>query len=508
VAVIADREGRIVWSKAVDLDTDAETSLPAGFETAFAQMLDTASPDDPEWGPEGLLRLPDQLMLVALRPILTTAREGPAAGVLFFGAYLNESAVAALSQTLKLPISIYTLDDSALTAVSAASRDALLADRKQTMTAQVLNDSAIAGYTLLNDVAGEPAALAEITAPRPVFQQGLNTFLLLTLVLVAVGLALSFIIYTLLNVVVIGRITRLSAEVSSIGDTTGATQQVKVESNDEVTTLAHSINLMLNRLDMAQRDIQQRSEALEQAYKEAREATRLKSEFLSTMSHELRTPLNAVIGYAGIMLAGIGGEVDAEARRMIGNIHSSSTHLLTLVNDVLDLSKIEAGRLELVDVDFSLRRLVGDIQEQLQVLADRKAIDFTVEIDEALPDKLRGDEARIGQMITNLLSNAIKFTDEGYVRFKAAQAGDELMITVEDTGIGIPAHALNFIFEEFRQADGTTRRSYQGTGLGLAIVRKLTEAMDGRLNVVSSLGKGSIFTIHLPLRLASTSEQV
>ena len=175
-----------------------------------------------------------------------------------------------------------------------------------------------------------------------------------------------------LEAVVIRRITTLDQEVDAIQDSSSSTLRVSVTSADEVTDLSTHINGMLDSLEAQQQQLEANNAALQVAYEQAEEATRLKSQFLSTMSHELRTPLNAVIGYAGIMLEGIGGEIDEDAEEMIGNIQESSQHLLKLINDVLDISKIEAGRLEIVPEPFAVRMLANALQEQMQVLGLQK----------------------------------------------------------------------------------------------------------------------------------------
>ncbi len=233
----------------------------------------------------------------------------------------------------------------------------------------------------------------------------------------------------------------------------------------------------------------------------AKESARLKSEFLATMSHELRTPLNAIRGFTSIMLEGMGGEIDDEAQHMVTRIHSNGDRLLNLINDILDIAKIEAGRMELVQEALLPRQLVEQWQTQMSILAEQKGISFEVNVDPNLPETVYGDGQRITQIATNLLSNAFKFTKEGKVTLDVEQAADTWLIRVSDTGVGIPPHALNYIFEEFRQVDSSSKREYGGTGLGLAIVRNLCRTMGGSVRVTSELGAGSVFTVVLPLNI-------
>ncbi|MEZ4668037.1 MAG: PAS domain-containing protein [Anaerolineae bacterium] len=231
----------------------------------------------------------------------------------------------------------------------------------------------------------------------------------------------------------------------------------------------------------------------------AEESVRLKSEFMSTMSHELRTPLNAIRGFTGIMLEGMGGDIDDEARHMLGRIDSNSARLLGLINDLLDIAKIEAGRMELVNEPLSPHALAERWEALNGVLAEQKGLKLNVTVDPELPQTVVGDSERLTQVVTNLISNAIKFTHVGGVTLNLKRQNEQWIIQVSDTGIGIPPHALNYIFDEFRQVDGSTKRAYGGSGLGLAIVRNLCRMMGGNIKVTSELGKGSVFTVNLPL---------
>jgi signal transduction histidine kinase len=300
----------------------------------------------------------------------------------------------------------------------------------------------------------------------------------------------------------------LRSEVSHIQSSTDQTGRVTVSGKDELTALSRDINGMLERLSSSEKRLKAQNEELAVAYEQAQEATRLKSQFLSTMSHELRTPLNAIQGYSGIMMAGVSGELDAEALRMTSRIYESSEHLLTLVNDILDLAKIEAGRMELVDGEYSIRALVQSTASQLGVLAQQKDVSFETHVGDDVPDRLIGDQERLTQIVINLLSNAFKFTEQGRVTLRVERKDASLLIRVSDTGIGVPPHALNTIFEEFRQVDGTSKRAYGGTGLGLAIVNKLTQSMGGKIAVESTVNVGSTFTVTLPLKAVPNAQPV
>ena len=257
----------------------------------------------------------------------------------------------------------------------------------------------------------------------------------------------------------------------------------------------------------AEAQIQAKNEALlravnelAEAHRKAEEATQLKSEFLANMSHELRTPLNAIIGYTQILLAGMAGELNDKQQSNLERVFANGQDLLRLINDILDLTKIEAGRMELVNKPFVLREWLDEIESHTGGLARAKGLDYDAFLDEGLPAQVVGDPDRLRQIALNLLANAIKFTEKGSVRIELQRRGaDQWSISVIDTGIGIPSHAQEYIFEEFRQVDGTWQRKHGGTGLGLSIVRNLALMRGGQVRVKSQVGEGSTFSVLLPL---------
>lgn len=241
----------------------------------------------------------------------------------------------------------------------------------------------------------------------------------------------------------------------------------------------------------------------------ANDNARLKSEFLATMSHELRTPMNAIEGFTSIMLSGMGGvEYNPKTARYIERVNANSKRLLALINDFLDLSRIESGRLELADLPFSPRQLAPLWLQEIEVLAQKKNLQLESEVSSELPDTLYGDAEAISKVALNLLSNAIKFTESGSVSLKVESDSENWQIAVSDTGIGIPFHAREFIFEEFRQVDQSSKRLYGGTGLGLAISQRFVRSMGGTITVQSEVGEGSTFTVTLPIKLVPSTPKV
>jgi signal transduction histidine kinase len=245
-----------------------------------------------------------------------------------------------------------------------------------------------------------------------------------------------------------------------------------------------------------------RTQELEAANTELQAASRHKSQFLASMSHELRTPLNAIIGFSEVLLDRMAGELNAEQAEFVQDILSSGRHLLALINDILDLSKVEAGRMELALAPFSLPAALEAALALIRERATRHGLALTLSLDPRLGDMV-GDERKVRQVVLNLLSNALKFTPPGgRIELRAACAGDAAAIAVSDSGVGIAPEDQEAIFEEFRQvADAGGRdQAREGTGLGLALAKRFVELHGGKIWVRSEVGKGATFTFTLPLR--------
>ncbi len=249
--------------------------------------------------------------------------------------------------------------------------------------------------------------------------------------------------------------------------------------------------------------IVERTTALHAALERAEAADRIKSAFLATMSHELRTPLNSIIGFTGIVLQGLAGPLNDEQNKQLTMVRGSARHLLDLINDVLDLSKIEAGQLEVRKEVFDARAAIERAVGSVRLHAKSKGLELTTTIADDIGEMI-GDRRRMEQILLNILNNAIKFTDHGHVKLNAdirgdASAGRELQVTISDTGIGIKTDDVEKLFQPFHQIDSGLTRQHEGTGLGLAICRRLAGLMGGEVTAVSQWQKGSEFTLTLPI---------
>ncbi|MCF6290934.1 MAG: ATP-binding protein [Desulfobacterales bacterium] len=244
--------------------------------------------------------------------------------------------------------------------------------------------------------------------------------------------------------------------------------------------------------------VSERTRELARVNSELKEMDRLKSEFLATMSHELRTPLNSIIGFTGIILKGLAGEINQEQKKQLALVYGSANHLLNLINDILDLSRIESGKMEVLVTGFKIKEIVSEVTQTLSPMASQKGLQLVTEITDKIPE-ISSDRKKIFQILLNLANNAVKFTNNGEIRIDCTMAGHNLTVSVSDTGIGIEKEKMGCLFEAFRQVDGSAQRRYEGAGLGLHLCRKLVTLLGGTIWAASEYGKGSCFTFTLPV---------
>jgi len=348
------------------------------------------------------------------------------------------------------------------------ARAAPLADRLERLTNELVNKA-------------EADMVASIEASHAAY---------VTAVWVIVGFAvgsigLALVLGYALSWSLIGPVSRMEERLREIaaGD---FSRRVEIPNRDELGALAADLNRM--------------SDELGRLYRQLEAANRHKSEFLASMSHELRTPLNAIIGFSEVLQERMFGELNAKQAEYIQDILASGRHLLSLINDVLDLSKVEAGRMELELTRFDLPSTLEHALTLMKERAGRHQISLDLEVDGRL-GAFVGDERKVRQILLNLLSNAVKFTpDGGRIALRAAPADGAVEISVQDTGVGIAPEDQAAIFEEFRRAGGDAARQREGTGLGLTLTRKFVELHGGTIRVESQVGRGSTFTFTIPER--------
>jgi two-component system, NarL family, sensor histidine kinase BarA len=359
---------------------------------------------------------------------------------------------------------------------------------------------------------GDLAGAVVITLPMDQTNKAINNnrAMLITAALITAIVAM-FSSYTIVRYVIVKPVKHLR----DVSDAIAAGRlniRSKIETGDEFEELSHAFNRMLHNLVAMQQelrevngDLDRKVDELAQANMALFEMNRLKSDFLATMSHELRTPLNSIIGFSEV-LSGT-EQLGDRHRRYASNIQSSGRMLLSMINDILDLAKIESGKMEVRSEDFSIRDVCEGLTNLCRPVAERKHVTMECRLDDAIP-LLRQDPGKLKQILYNLLSNAIKFTPEGgRVTLRARAEGRFVVIEVQDTGIGIAEEDRETIFEKFRQAklpgqgENVLTREHQGTGLGLSIVRELTKLLGGDVHLDSQPGQGSTFTVRVPTML-------
>ncbi len=362
-----------------------------------------------------------------------------------------------------------------------------------------------------------------------------------TVIIMVVGLSIGLLLLTAMtivgfNVFVVRPLHKFVRETNYIAKTSNLERRIDIDSQDEIGLLARSYNGMIGALETTGKELRDHRDHLEELVKErtlrlqevnedlsrevderikreeelrqaldelavaktqAEAADKLKSAFLATMSHELRTPLNSIIGFTGIILRERVGPLNEEQKKQLNMVRRSSQHLLALINDVLDISKIEAGQLQMASEQIDIRQIVEKVAQSARPLADGKGLELAFELAPHM-DTITGDPRRVEQILLNLVSNAIKFTEQGSVRILCEEDGENVKLQVVDTGIGIKEEDRDKLFQSFRQIDSGLTRKYDGTGLGLSISKRLVELMGGRIWITSVWGSGSTFGFTLP----------
>jgi signal transduction histidine kinase len=453
VVFYIDNTGKRVFEGAYDLINNTPTNIPASIEPYLTSEGTLRQLPEELNSQSGFIMLPQGMMMVVSHNILTGERTGPPTGILIWGKFIDDLFMDELRETTRLAIDIFRVQGESLPDDVLLVQPNLLRN-PQTGIIQALSEEQIAAYQVIPNINGDSSIILRVTLGRDIYLQGQSSIQLFVISLMVAGVAFSVVMGALLDVTVTRR------------------QEKQVQ------------------------------EALRSAKESAEAASYAKSAFLANMSHELRTPLNAILGYSELTIEDLDSAGLEELSGFVQKIRLSGEHLLKLINDILDLSKIEAGKMDLDLETFDLAPLVEEVGTMIRPAIEKNRNQLILPNVGGL--QLHADRMKLRQILLNLLNNATKFTEDGTISLiitpSQAKEGAEAQMNfaVKDTGIGMETEQLGKLFKDFSQVDSSSTRKYGGTGLGLSISRRFAVMMGGDITVTSEQGKGSQFTLRLP----------
>jgi signal transduction histidine kinase/CheY-like chemotaxis protein len=491
---VLDSNNKVLSYKLFDHNMNRLPSLSNDLaNTIERKFLYTASSDTAH--KEGLIQLEDNPMMIVSRPILHSDNSGPILGYVIVGRYLNVDSMNSIPTLNSFNIKGFRLDK----AIPDPIDQEYIPLATQTKPVVTFTDNKMRiTYGVLNDINNKPIFAFKIFTEPEILNLGKSTVGSFMLIFFFFTFVIIYVSVTVLDRKILSRLVHLQNDVIQIRKDGDFTKRVEEEGRDEISSLESQINSMLASL-------QESHNLLEATLQDAQSATKTKSEFLANMSHEIRTPLNGIIGAINLIDQ---KELNTEQQNLLEIIHFSSNSLLNLINDILDYSKLEVGKMEFDNVAFNLRDLVESIIDSFAIKAYQKNIELLSHMSPETIEECTGDPYRLHQILNNLISNAVKFTDKGEVHLLVEMLDHQdhmgmFKFQVTDTGIGIADDKIAEIFESFKQADGSITRRYGGTGLGLPIAKQIIELMGGKVSVTSKINGGTTFEFEIPLWLKS-----
>jgi len=483
-----NRAGEIVYGSSFNQNTEQMTPLFSNLMPYLSPGAKLLEPVAPFEATCSLISIPEGNFMVASYPIHTSNAKGPSPGVVIIGKRLDQAFASDISDIIKLDFEIFSINNS----LPAQQKNILQKlNNDNQYTTDVLSNQVISGYTFLNDTNNNPAILLQLYVDRAIYLQGKKSRQQMIWSIIAVASLLTAVLIYLIRTLILGRLSKLSSQVSNIQHSKNLDKRLNESSKDEIGILATNINNMLEA-------IQQVNQNLEIAKNSSEQANKAKTEFLSRMNHELRTPLSAILGFSEVLQTEFEQTGPDHVKKDIHRIREAGKYLLSLINQLLDLSAIEHGKHKLEITHVNVGESIRNCVSLLSPLANEKGIsliDTTKQYDQFFAN---ADHNALNQIIINLVNNAIKFNKENgnvCIEYKHTQ-DNQISINIKDTGSGIPAEFYETIFEPFTRLK--TAKKVEGSGIGLAITKSLVELMGGHIVVISEPDNGCCFSFTLP----------
>jgi signal transduction histidine kinase len=490
LVLIVNNDGQSIFAKAFDLNAQRAIAPPQ-------RLLKLQANDrllrhsDAQGSTSGVIMLPEGPMLVAARPILTSTYAGPLRGTLIMGRALDAAEIQRLADTTRLSLSVYSLDDPQIPDDIRSARERLAQDGS--IEVRPLSEQTIVGYTVIKDVYGNPAIVAQVQSARSIYQQGQTSIRYFALLLLVAGIVFGIVVLALLEWAVLSRMARLEGDARHIGASGDQSARVSVEGADELARLASGVNGMLDALERAQQD---RRKADEERARFQEELIRAREQMVQMAVHDLKNPLTAIAGFLQALRA---TSLRSEQLELAEGASGSVASMSSLVETFLDVAQMQEGRLSIHTDSCDIVALFKGCIRELSLWAEQDQKQIAIAVSEPFPS-LIVDSGLMRRVILNLLSNAIKHTPtRTSITLGADVADGYARLWVQDTGQGISPDLQNRLFERF-SIDNQPQQRQTSTGLGLAFCKLAAEAHGGTIELNSGPGQGTKFTVVLPLQ--------
>lgn len=493
IVIFLDNSNEIIFHREINLENQEETQTPS----EFLEFIKSKNFND-EKNRQGIININKNPVMFTIRPVLTSKREGPSKGFLFFGKFIDDKWKDNLVELTNEQIFIEDMEESSEIEISARitgrSITTFANSEKSLSFAEIKNEiseenilvkpedeNTISAYAVINDIEQNPALLITLNSDRDITKKGKQSVKNILIFIILFSSFIGVLNLAGMQRLVVSPISSLSKDVKLLNkkEKTNFTKYLK--SKDEISELAASINEM---------------------FEELKELDATKSNFLNIVSHELKTPLTAIYAYLDVIREKE-DNLDSDQLKAVEAIQRNSHQLKILINNILEMSRIEAGKFELSQNEIEVERKINSVIQNLQVLSGKKNIKLISKVSSPV-GKIIADEPRFEEIFNNLITNALKFTERGSVTIEAKRVKEFVHFTVSDTGVGIPKDKISKLFEKFYQVDSSISRKYGGTGLGLSITKQLIELQGGKIWAESQgLNRGTTFHFTLPIKSQS-----